>query len=328
MGHRIQETAIVHKTLAITSTLAVALILGSGRVSVAAEGAWSNYFPGSYGTVAVAISPAPGWSFLNYSLFYVGGADLTMLQGRLNTDLDTSSFVNMSTPFYLFDKPVFGAQFALAAFVPLGYVGLETQLVSEAGSRAADDSVTALGDIILMPASFFWNKGNWYFNLYELMVTPTGEYDVDNVVNLGRNYWSFDTVFAVTNLNMKAGRDFSFVAGYMVNTTNNATDYRTGNELHVEAVFNQFLSETFALGVHGYFYDQVTGDSGSGAILGPFEGEAYGIGPSFLWTPKSGGGKFSITGTWLHDLHTTNRLKGDSAVVTLAWQFGVSANQE
>jgi hypothetical protein len=30
-----------------------ALILSSGRVAVAAEGAFSNYFPGAYGTVAV-----------------------------------------------------------------------------------------------------------------------------------------------------------------------------------------------------------------------------------------------------------------------------------
>jgi hypothetical protein len=42
--------------------------------------------------------------------------------------------------------------------------------------------------------------------------------------------------------------------------------------------------------------------------------------------PKSGGGKFSVTGTWLHDLHATNRMEGDYAVVTLAWQFGAADN--
>ncbi|NHZ72942.1 MAG: hypothetical protein GWP16_00520 [Nitrospirae bacterium] len=72
------------------------------------------------------------------------------------------------------------------------------------------------------------------------------------------------------------------------------------------------------------YYQQVTGDSGSGAILGDFKGESYGAGPSFLWMPKSGGGKFSVTGTWLHDLHATDRLEGDYVVVTLAWQFGAT----
>lgn len=91
--------------------------------------------------------------------------------------------------------------------------------------------------------------------MYELNTTPTGEYDVDNNVNIGRNYWSFDRVFAVTNLNMKTGRDFSLVAGYMINTENDARDYKTG-----------------------------------------------------------------------HDLHATNRLEADYAVVTLAWQFIASDN--
>ena len=42
--------------------------------------------------------------------------------------------------------------------------------------------------------------------------------------------------------------------------------------------------------------------------------------------PKFGGGKLSVTGTWLHDLNATDRLEGDYAVVTLAWQFGASGS--
>ncbi len=291
-----------------------------GRVAVAAEGASSNYFPGSYGTVAVATPPTVGWTYLNYNLFYAADAERAVLQGRVNTDLDTSAYFNMSSAIYAFEEPVLGGRFAMGATLPLGYADLESQLVGPTGTMAVDDSTTGLGDMLLVPAAFYWNDSNWYFNLYGLIVAPTGEYDVNDNVNIGRNYWSFDTVFAMTNLNMKTGRDFSLVAGYMINTRNDDTDYKTGNELHVDAMFNQFLSETFALGLHGYYYQQVTGDSG--AVLGDFEGESYGIGPSFLWTPKSDDGKFSITATWLHDLHATNRLEGDYAVVTLVWQFG------
>ena len=317
---------MTHKPLTIAATAVVSLILSAGRVCVAAEGAASNYFPGTYGNIAVATPPSKGWSYLNQSLFYTANVDRALLQGRVNASLDTSAFYNYSYPVYTFKEPVLGADFAISAGVPLGYANFEAQLVSQAGSVAVDDNETALGDIILMPASFYWNNGNWYFNLYELITTPTGKYDVDDDVNIGRNYWSFDTVFAVTNLNMKTGRDFSLVVGYMINTENDATDYKTGHELHIDAMFNQFFSETFALGLAGYYYDQVTGDSGSGALLGDFEGKSYGIGPSFLWIPKSGSGKFSITASWLHDLHASNRLEGDYAVVDLVWQFGASGN--
>ena len=262
---------------------------------------------------------------LNTSIFYAAEADQAVLQGRLNTALDASAFYNYSTGMYVFEKPVLGGQFAMGASLSLGYSDLKSLLVGPP-AMAVDDSATGLGDGSLLPAAFYWNDGNWYFNLYELIVMPTGEYDVNDSVNVGRNYWSFDTVFGVTNLNMTTGRDFSLVAGYMINTENTDTDYRTGNELHVDAIFNQFFSETFALGLHGYYYQQVTGDSGSGAILGDFEGESSGIGPSFLWIPKTGGGKFSVTGTWLHDLHSTNRMDGDYVVITLAWQFGAAGS--
>jgi hypothetical protein len=305
-------------------TIALTTLIASFAVPIAfaAEGGFSNYFPGAYGDYAVATAPTPGWTYANYNLFYDASVDRTVLQGRVNVDLDTSAYINMSALFYAFEEPVLGARFAMGGFLPLGYANFEAQIAT----ISVDDSETALGDISLLPASFYWNDGNWHFNLYELIVTPTGQYDVNNIVNLGRNYWSFDTVFSFTNLNMENGREYSLVLGYMINTENDDTDYETGDELHVDVMFNQFLSETSAIGLHGYYYQQVNGDSGDGAILGDFEGESYGIGPSFLWIPASGGGKFSVTGTWLHDLDATNRLESDYAVVTLGWQFGTTGN--
>jgi hypothetical protein len=310
----------------ITVTLALLLNLLGARDSLAAEGASSNYFPGGYGDYAVATAPNPGLIYVNYNLFVNADVERTVLQGRVNVEFETSAYINMSTFIYAFEQPVLGARFAIAGFLPLGYADIDARLVGPTGSVAVKDSETALGDITLMPASFYWNKDNWHFNLYELVVTPTGQYDVGNNINLGRNYWGFDTVFAMTNLNLDTGREFSLVTGFVINGKNDDTDYETGNELHVDAMFNQFLSETFALGLHGYYYNQVGGDSGSGAILGDFEGESYGIGPSFLWIPKSGGGKLSVSGTWLHDLDATNRLESDYAVVTLVWQFGATGN--
>ncbi len=288
----------------------------------ASEGGASNYSPGTYGDFAVAVPPNPGWTYLNYTIFIDADLERAVLQGRVNLDLETNALINMSAAIYTFEQPVLGGRFAMGGFVPFGYADFKGEVEGRYLTLPVDESKTAFGDIALLPASFYWNKGNWYFNLYELVVTPSGQYNVNNAVNLGRNYWSFDTVFAVTNLNMDTGREFSFAAGYMINTENGDTHYETGDELHIDAMFNQFLSETFALGLHGYYYDQVQGDSGSGAILGGFKGRSYGIGPSFLWMPKAGGGKFSVSGTWLHDLDATRRLKTDYVVVMLGWQFG------
>ena len=78
-------------------------------------------------------------------------------------------------------------------------------------TTSLSDDDTGLGDIGLVPAAFFWNAGNFHYNLYELIIAPTGEYDVGNSVIIGRNYWSFDTVAAVTWFNKKTGTDVTFV---------------------------------------------------------------------------------------------------------------------
>ena len=288
----------------------------------AAEGASSNYFPGSYGDFLIAMAPDPGWVYQNYNMFYSAEVNQAVLQGRVNADIDTFSYANMSAFLKTFEKPVLGGTFAMGAFLPLAYVDLDASLVGPNADVAVSDSVTGIGDISLMPASFYWNADNWHFNLYENVIAPTGKYDVDDAVNVGLNHWSFDTVFALTYFNPDSGFDFSMATGFMVNLENDDTDYETGNEVHVDLMLNRFVSETFAIGVKGYYYEQVSGDSGSGAILGDFEGDSYGIGPSMLWVPETKSGNLSITASWLHDLDATRRLESDYVVVTLNWVLG------
>jgi hypothetical protein len=62
-------------------------------------------------------------------------------------------------------------------------------------------------------------------------------------------------------------------AGREVRTgRNSATNYKNGNELHWDWALGMLFANQFKLGVAGVVYRQLTGDSGSGAVLGPFEG--------------------------------------------------------
>ena len=312
---------MTYKKFLTMGVFAVLLFTSSNGVN-AAEGGSSNYFPGSYGDFVIATAPEPGWVYQNYNLFYGADVSQAVLQGRVNIDIEVFSYANMSAGLYTFENKVGSATFAMGAFLPLAYVDLDASLVGQAGTIDVSDSTTGLGDIALLPASFYWNTGNWHFNLYESVITPTGKYDVDEDVNIGLNHWSFDTVFAMTRFNPDTGTDFSMAAGYLINLKNDDTDYDTGNELHVDIMFNKFASDTFAYGLKGYYYKQLSGDSGSGALLGDFEGESYGLGPSLMWIPASGGGNFVVSASWLHDLDSTNRLESDYVVVTLNWVLG------
>jgi hypothetical protein len=168
-----------------------------------------------------------------------------------------------------------------------------------------------------------WSAGPWSFKLSESVIAPTGAYSTSDsdLVNLGRNYWSFDTVGAVTWFNPGSGTEVSVAPGVMFNTKNTKTNYKTGTEFHMDFVANQFLSPPFAVGVRGYYYDQLTGDSGSGAVLGGYKSESFGAGPGFVWIPEFGGGRFTVLGKWMHDFSADNRFESDYLTLTGAWKF-------
>jgi hypothetical protein len=254
----------------------------------AAEGGYTNYIPGLYGDFGVAVAPEPGF-YLRTDLYYYtadSARERFVQGGKIRAELDLDVAMLMATGIKVLDTEVLGGRYAFAAFIPLSSIDMSGQ-VSVGGTDAPFDSDrTAIGDMGIMPVSLFWNFGKFHLNAYETITLPTGSYDKDRDVNAGLNYWSFDTNLAMTYLDEDKGRELSATVGYIYHTENDDTDYQTGQEFHVDYMLNQFLSETFAIGLQGFYYKQVSGDSGSGALLGDFEGEAAGIGPALMWATK------------------------------------------
>lgn len=155
------------------------------------------------------------------------------------------------------------------------------------------------------------------------MIAPTGAYSTSDgaLVNLGRNYWSVDTIGSAMWFDPWSGTELSIAAGVMVNTKTPDTDCRTGTEFHTDFAANRFLSDGFALGLRGYYYEQITADSGAGATLGDFKSSSYGLGPGFVWIPQFARGQLSVLGKWMRDLDAENRFESDSVTLTGGWQF-------
>jgi hypothetical protein len=219
------------------------------------------------------------------------------------------------------DEEVLGGRYAFGAFVPVLYSDLSADIILGQTAASVEADRTAFGDPGIIPASLFWNFGNFHINAYETITAPLGSYDKDRDVNTGLNYWSFETALAATYLHPEKGHEISAAVGHIYNTENDDTDYQTGQELHVEYMLNQFLSDTFALGVHGFYYEQLTGDSGSGAVLGDFEGQAAGIGPAVMWATQIKDTDLVLSAKWLHEYDSDNRLEGDHLFLNLTLAF-------
>lgn len=306
---------------AIGAALAVGAML-TGPRGEAAEGGFSFFLPGTVGDIAIAKAPEPGWLVANTLFFQRGDADASVLQGNVNLGLDFTMILDIVSATYTFEDKILEASVTVGGAIPFGYAGLEATLTGPRGGAVNVDGDTFnIGDIALIPLQLNWDVGDFSFRFAELIYAPTGAYDANKAVNLGLNRWGFDTTFAATYLNLETGTEVSVAPGILFNTTNKDTNYRTGTEFHLDFTVNQFLSETFALGLRGYYYKQISGDSGAGARLGEFKGEAFGIGPGAVWIPEIAGGNLTVMAKWIHDLSASNRFGSDYGTVIIAWTF-------
>jgi hypothetical protein len=108
---------------------------------------------------------------------------------------------------------------------------------------------------------------------------PVGAYNSSNLANLGIGHGAIDGGGGYTYLDQKTGHEFSVVTGLTYNLVNPSTNYQNGIDWHLDWGASQFLSKQLLVGAVGYVYDQISGDSGSGNIVGPFESRVIGIGP-------------------------------------------------
>ena len=265
----------------------------------------------------------PGFFMLNDFYYYsADGSKGRVIQGtQVEADLDMDFGGYVLTGFMVTDKELFGGRYGFGADLPIIYGSISGQFDAAAENFAFDDSRFVIGDPGVIPISLFWSFGNFHLNAYESIIVPIGQYDQDELINGGLNYWSFDTVVAGTYLHPDMGFELSAAIGYIFNTENQDIDYKTGQEFHLDYMINQFFSETFAAGLHGFYYKQTTADSGSAVIIDDFKAEAAGIGPAAMWGTTIGGKDAFVTVKWLHEYHAENRLAGNHFFVNLTIDF-------
>lgn len=330
-------------TTAAVLVLAAAVLVEAPAEGVAAESAKSVYLLGSSAGLAGFVPP-PGMYFSDINYYYgasasAAAADSILLgdvgnitrEARLSVDSD--AFITIPGILWVPQAELFGGRFGVGVLAPIGWqqasgsvevdrtLTLANGHTYSRGSRLSfGDETTSFGDP-LVTAFLGWDGGNWHTKITGLLNIPIGAYDQHNLVNMGFNRWAFDASGAVTWLDPTMGLELSLAAGFTFNGENPDTEYRTGTEFHVEYAVMQHLSETFSVGFAGYYYEQITGDSGPGAVLGPFEGQVAAIGPNLAYNFTVGGHHVATTFRWLHEFGARNRPEGNAAFATLAVPF-------
>jgi len=293
---------------------------------LAGEGGTAHVLPGANATLTDVLPTSPGWFFKPMYLHYSGKASSQIpTASGLTTNLDATANTFVLGGGYTFEQTVLGgAHYTVGAFLPYSRLDVSANVQTPVGTIRRQSNVSGFGDLTMVPAMLAWKTGDWQIDALMPIYAPTGSYQQGRLGNPGLNYWTFDPMLGVAYSNKKSGFNAMLHVGYAINTENPATDYRSGSLLHFDAAIQQILPVGpgfLTLGAEGFYFEQVTGDSGAGAVLGSFKGMTAGLGPVLGYILPLGRQSLAVELKWLPELDTKNRLEGDYIWLKMVYKF-------
>jgi hypothetical protein len=278
-----------------------------------AEGGSTEYVGGFTGFAAGYLPADPGTYFTSEFYYYDGSVSKLVANGRIALNISTATYFENVALTQLTRYTFLGGNYGFGVEVPVGYFGGEARIQPLAFDRSAH--AFGLGDMALVPLLLGWRSGEWSANFALSIIAPTGEYDENQPVSLSKHFWALDGAYSGSYLT-EHGFDMSFSLGYTVNRENPDTHYKSGDVTHLDLAVGQYLNRVFKVGLVGYAVVQVTGDSGSGAILGPFKSNIYAAGAALEYDRKMGGRDVSWQLRWYREFDARNHLAGNAVYLT------------
>jgi len=303
-------------------------LVAAPQTLMAGEGGVSHTIPGANATLVDLPPVAPGWFIKPMYLHYSGSASAHVpiptaagVVGNLHATANTFALGGG----YTFEPTILGgAHYTLAAFLPYTWLDVSANVVTPLGTVRKHNSVSGLGDLTVVPMMLAWKIGDWQLDTLVPIYAPIGSYEKGRLGNPGLNYWTFDPMAGVSYINKKIGFNAMLHFGYAMNTENPDTNYRSGSLLHFDAAVQQVLPVGpgfLTIGVEGFYFKQITGDSGSGATLGDFKGMTAGVGPVLGYVLPIGKKSLALEVKWLAEIDTKKRLEGDYIWAKIVFKF-------
>jgi hypothetical protein len=304
---------------ALASSILALLIPSAAHAS---EGGASFYLLGSGGPGAALLPPVRGIFFDNTFLHYRGeskGEHQFVVGGNLVAGLRAKIDADFATVLWVPTTDFAGGTLAIGGALAGGKVGANVSavLTGPNGGQVTiskTDTAWIIGDPVAL-ATLGWSLGgNTHLATSATVNIPIGQYREGELANLAFHRWVLDWSNALTWHDAKAGWDVSAKAGVTFNGTNHFTDYKTGLEGHVEASVERMFSKSFSAGIQAYRFHQLTGDSGSGAALGPFKGRVSGLGVTAAYNFEAGHTPVSIRGRFFKEFGAKNRVDNGTSI--------------
>lgn len=308
-----------------------------GFLGGAAWGGGGQSYPLGAEAFMVGMAPPPGFTFVNYLNYYSAGT-MNAPDGHENPLFDdVSSVAEVMRVIWISKTQLLGADYGQHFFLPIVSADLNWK-VPLGPQKRSSYSDTNVPYFIYAPFFLAWHAmGGKLHVVADPMdiYIPLYNEDKGNLASIGRNFWTFEPVLAVTwlptqNLEFSAKLmyDFNTQQGDYALPTGHLADRTPGQEFHFDYNVSYALNSAFRIGINGYFYQQVTDDDydvehfddATQALLRAFEGQrsrVWAIGPGawYQW------GKLFTTFRVQFETAAENKTEGYNLWLNLSYVF-------
>jgi hypothetical protein len=292
----------------------------------AGEGGGAHVMPGATATLADLPPTTPGTYIKPMYMNYNAGASVAIpTAAGVTSDLDVTANTFAVALVHSFETKVLGgANYTMAVALPFTSLDISGNVqLPNGGQVARGNSVSGFGDLTVLPVMLAWKRESWTYMATLPIYIPTGNYELGRLGNTGLNYWTVDPTVGFM-YSTKKGLNSILLMGYAMNGENEDTNYKSGSMLHIEGTIEQIIpvgKGLMTFGLEAFYYDQLTGDSGSGATLGDFKGMTTGVGPLIGYIKPMGKQNLVLEAKWLTELDTKNRVEGDMIWLKAVYKF-------
>ena len=308
--------------------LALSLTLLPWATTRADEGGVPFWLSGTYSSFD-AVPQQPGWYMPTQVYYYNGSSSTTKNFQRgdaLTLGLSSQAALVFFTPTWVPDEKWFGGQPSFSLTLGGGSNKTTADLSASfvhLGTKTVDRSDTDSGGMDLYPqAQIAWASGNNNWMTYVTGDMPVGSYSSTRLSNIGLGHSAIDVGGGYTYFNTTGGFEASAVLGVTYNFENTSTNYQSGVDSHLDFDISQFLSNNWQVGIVGYVYYQLTGDSGSGDRVGSFKSRIAAVGPEVGYAFTAGGLQWYANLRGYKEFWAENRIEGYAVFATLSIPLG------
>lgn len=302
--------------------IAAALVLLSctmiSQPASATENGGSSYGHGSEGFLDAF---PPGLHIVDYLNYYTSSKTMdnsgneVQKGSKVQATANIFRIMNTSTDF-----EILGSKVSSHILIPLVNAYVNTGLVPTGPGTFGKFSgnKTGIGDITIAPVMLGWHSKNYHLITGIDFTMPTGDYNKNDVANIGRNYWDIQPNFIATYTGDAGFQAFGKFM-YDFNTKNVATGYTSGQEFHVDYGISQGVTRELQIGVGGYAYEQTTNDKADASYGKPVtgKGQVYAAGPQINYHYKN----MTLDVKYQKEFEARNRTEGDKFWLKFNYSF-------